>query len=73
MMCARDHIDSGGSPRGIPPHASEPSLSFFTEMIGESGAAGRFQAQVETFMTAIGHFTSEIRSTPGTWDGWLQG
>jgi hypothetical protein len=35
MRCAEDHIDSDGSPRGIPPHASEPSLSFFIDIIGE--------------------------------------
>jgi hypothetical protein len=39
MMCAEDHIDSGGSPRGIPPHASEPPLSFFSEFIDESAMA----------------------------------
>jgi len=36
MVCAQDHMDSGGSPRGIPPHASEPPLSFFIELIEES-------------------------------------
>ena len=34
-VCAEYDIDSGGSPRGIPPHASEPSLSYFSDIIDE--------------------------------------
>jgi hypothetical protein len=42
MRCAEDHTDSDGSPRGIPPHASEPSLSFFIEILREFATTSRW-------------------------------